>query len=176
MKISVASQNPVKLAAAEEGFTLVYPKEVLEVAAVKVDSEVADQPMSSDETLQGAMNRAQNAKEVEPESDFWIGLEGGIEAESGQMLNFAWIIVISKQSGKYGQAKTGSFYLPEKISQLVNQGKELGEADDIIFGGNNSKQKNGAIGLLTGDIITRKDFYVPAVVMALIPHMNPDLY
>jgi non-canonical (house-cleaning) NTP pyrophosphatase len=38
---------------------------------------------------------------------------------------------------------------------LVESGKELGDADDIVFGKSNSKQQNGAVGILTHDIITR---------------------
>jgi non-canonical (house-cleaning) NTP pyrophosphatase len=53
---------------------------------------------------------------------------------------------------------------------------ELGEADDRVFGCNNSKQQNGAIGLLTGDAVDRAGLYVPAVIFALIPFKNPELY
>jgi non-canonical (house-cleaning) NTP pyrophosphatase len=35
------------------------------------------------------------------------------------------------------------------------ENKELGEADDIVFGITNSKQANGAVCILTGDILTR---------------------
>jgi len=59
---------------------------------------------------------------------------------------------------------------------LVRQGVELGEADDRIFGRNNSKQQNGAVGLLTGDAVDRAGLYVPAVIFALIPFKNPELY
>jgi len=53
---------------------------------------------------------------------------------------------------------------------------ELGEADDRVFERSNSKQTNGAIGLLTGNVIDRTTLYAPAVVFALIPFKNPELY
>ena len=59
---------------------------------------------------------------------------------------------------------------------MIDQGKELGDANDIVFGGNNSKQKNGSVGILTGDIINRTDYYYTALVLALIPFKNPNLY
>jgi len=58
----------------------------------------------------------------------------------------------------------------------VNSGLELGEADDLVFGQANSKQKNGAIGLLTNDVLNRTTLYEQAVIMALIPFKNPHLY
>ncbi len=46
----------------------------------------------------------------------------------------------------------------------------------MVFGRTNSKQGNGAVGLLTGDVIDRAAYYVHAVILALIPFRNPELY
>jgi non-canonical (house-cleaning) NTP pyrophosphatase len=59
---------------------------------------------------------------------------------------------------------------------LIQQGKELGEADDIVFNQSNSKQANGSIGILTGDVIDRTALYAHAVILALVPFKNPELY
>jgi len=83
---------------------------------------------------------------------------------------------VKSRDGKIGKGKTGSFFLPQKVAELVRQGMELGEADDIVFGKKNSKQANGAIGILTDDVITRTTYYVPAIIMALIPFKNEELY
>jgi non-canonical (house-cleaning) NTP pyrophosphatase len=53
---------------------------------------------------------------------------------------------------------------------------ELGAADDLYFGRSNSKQANGAIGLLTGDVLDRVRYYEQAVIMAFIPFKNQKLY
>jgi non-canonical (house-cleaning) NTP pyrophosphatase len=39
--------------------------------------------------------------------------------------------------------------------ELINEGKELNEADDIVSVRTNSKQTNGAVGVLTNDIEPR---------------------
>ena len=70
---------------------------------------------------------------------------------------------------------TGSFFLPDEVARLVRQGTELGEADDIVFGRQNSKQQNGSLGLLTADALDRTEFYEQAVMMALLPFKNPGL-
>ncbi|MFK7922789.1 MAG: DUF84 family protein [Bacteroidia bacterium] len=59
---------------------------------------------------------------------------------------------------------------------MVRSGIELGIADDKVFGKANSKQKNGAVGLLTHDLIVRETLYAPAVILALIPFVQADLY
>jgi inosine/xanthosine triphosphatase len=174
MKIIVASKNPVKANAVKKGFERIFPGIEYRVEGVSVPSLVNDQPMSDGETLEGAENRATNAKSTFPEADFWIGIEGGVEKVGEDMVAFAWVVIQSAK-GK-GKARTGSFYLPPPVVDLINQGKELGEADDIVFGASNSKQKGGAVGLLTEQVIDRTSLYVEAVIMAFIPFKNPDLY
>lgn len=171
--VVVASTNPVKLQAAREGFTRMFPDETFAVEGVSAPSGVSDQPMSDSETLQGALNRARNVAQLVPAADYWIGIEGGIEDRDGDMQVFAWVVVLSPE--RSGKGKTGTFYLPREIAELVRQGKELGDADDIVFGRSNSKQKNGAIGILTGDVLDRASYYVHAVIMALVPFRNPHL-
>ena len=69
-----------------------------------------------------------------------------------------------------------NFNLPKKISELIDSGMELGDADDIVFNRKNSKQNNGAVGILTGNLIDREKYYTHAIIMALIPFNNMDLY
>ena len=142
---------------------------------VEVESGVPAQPFGSEETLRGAMNRAQAARTLHPEADFAVGIEGGVEVLGHDLLAMAWVVIIDR-AGKTGKARSGSFVLRKKIAALiVNEDLELGDADDIVFGQSDSKRKNGSVGLLTGDVITRADFYTPAVTLALIPFHNPAL-
>lgn len=172
--IVVASGNPVKLRAALNGFRRMFADERFEVASVSVPSGVAVQPVSDRETLQGALNRAQNAAGRAPQADYWVGIEGGIEDDGREMAAFAWAVV--RSSDRLGKGRTGTFFLPDLVARLVRQGKELGEADDIIFGRSNSKQEDGAIGILTGNVIDRAQLYEQAIILALLPFKNAGLY
>ncbi len=172
--IALASANPVKLQATLDGFQRMFPRETFEVKAVKIPAQVSDQPMTDDETLEGADTRASLARELMPEADYWVGIEGGVMDRGPHLSGFAWVVVLSE--GKRGVGRSGEFFLPENVAELVRQGVELGEADDRIFSRTNSKQMNGAIGLLTGDAVDRLNLYIPAVIFALIPFKNPDLY
>jgi inosine/xanthosine triphosphatase len=182
-KIIVASQNPVKIEAVKQGFEQLFNDGMvgqLEVTGVSVPSGVPDQPMGQQETLQGAENRVKAASEQFAGADYYIGIEGGLEETDHGMLAFAWVVSGfqdgSSSSLKLGRGRSASFYLPEKIAALISQGKELGEADDIVFGVKNSKQSNGAVGILTDDAITRTSLYVPAVILSLLPFKAPQLY
>lgn len=173
-KVIIASQNSVKINAVKTGFTKMFPLDNFTFQGVSVSSNVKDQPMNNKETIAGSINRAKNAKKQFQDADYWVGIEGGIEKNHGEMEAFAWVVIESQT--KQGKARTGTFYLPQKVITLINNGKELGEADDIVFGNKNSKQKNGAVGILTGNIIVRTRFYSDAVILALIPFKNPGMY
>jgi len=173
LRIIVASKNPVKIEAARQGFAKAFPDAELDLSGVSVPSGVSDQPMTDDETLLGARNRAQNARSVRRGADYWVGIEGGIHTIDGSLMAFAWVVVLSEE--KSGRGRTGTFTLPEEVATLVREGMELGHADDVVFGRDNSKQQNGSVGLLTNDIIDRTSFYVEAVVLALVPFLHPGL-
>jgi inosine/xanthosine triphosphatase len=172
--IVLASKNPVKIQATLGGFRSLFPDEEFQVVGVIVPSGVSDQPMTDEETLQGARNRTVGAAQSQPQADYWIGIEGGVEEFAGEMVAFAWIVV--SDGVREGKSRTGTFTLPHPITELIHQGIELGKADDILFQRSNSKQMNGAIGILTNDVIDRTELYQPSVVMALVPFLNPELY
>lgn len=173
-QITVASLNPVKLRATQAAFQRIFPAQAFDLSAAAVPSGVPDQPRGLAETLLGARNRAENARAAQPESDFWVGIEGGIDDSPLGMSCFARVHIISRD-GREGLGQTGVFYLPREVAELVRAGLELGHADDKVFGRDNSKQANGAIGILTDDVVDREAYYVHAVIMALVPFKNPAL-
>ncbi|MCG8462767.1 MAG: inosine/xanthosine triphosphatase [Holophagales bacterium] len=186
LRLVVASQNPVKGEAARRGFARAFPGTQLEVATVSVPSGVADQPSSDAETLRGAANRARAAEQSTPGAFYWIGMEGGIaelgEEGEGGLMAFAWIVIRGRQPGeggrkiREGRARTAAFSLPPPVIELIRQGLELGEADDRVFGRTDSKKNQGAVGLLTSGLLDRADLYEPAVILALVPFLRPELY
>lgn len=172
--IVLASNNPIKVQATLGGFQKMFPDEAFRVETVSVPSGVRDQPSSDEETLQGALNRANNAARLVPTADYWAGIEGGVEETGGEMAAFAWVVVLARRLA--GKGRTGAFFLPQKVADLIRHGKELGEADDMVFDRANSKQDIGAVGLLTGNVIDRMRLYEQAVILALVPFKNPKLY
>ncbi|MBN7814511.1 inosine/xanthosine triphosphatase [Algoriphagus pacificus] len=172
--VIVGSKNPVKISCTENAFSEAFSKAFL-VNGVNAASGVPDQPKGDPETYLGAKNRAKNAKKTFPEASFWVGIEGGIDDDEHGMFAFAWIY-IEDRDGKSSQAKTGTFYLPAQVQKLVQGGMELGEADDTVFAQENSKQQGGSVGILTHGVVDRKAYYSQAIILALIPFLNKNLY
>ena len=174
MHTIIASKNPVKINSVKNGFEKVFGEQNMTFTGISVPSEIRDQPMNTNETYLGAQNRVKNAKLKHPEADFIVGIEGGLEVFEGQYYAFAWIFIDNGEI--IGKSRTGSFMLPPKITELINQGMELGHADDIVFGHSNSKQKQGSVGILTKGAIDRTEYYTHAVALALVPFLNENLF
>jgi len=182
-RLAVGSKNPVKVAAATTGVRNALERalssQLMEIEAWSVDvpSGVSDQPLSDSECKTGACNRAmaafaayESAHGLSP--DFSVGLEGGVTENATTCC--AWMAVYDGK--QMGTARTCTFPLPPKISELVRSGVELGIADDQVFGSTNSKHKGGTVGHLTRGGISRTDYYIPAVELACIPLLWPELY
>ncbi|KYK57353.1 NTPase [Drechmeria coniospora] len=197
--VVISSKNPVKIAAARDGFSRIFPGTTFDVRAISVPSGVPDQPFSDDETFRGALNRANRARDDLPNADYWVGIEGGVhvhcrapasgteteterdtrkidkrETQAGPIESFAWVVVLDK-AGRLGKARTAAYYLPEETAKLLRDGMELGHADDLVHGRTNSKQHSGSVGILTDDAVDRASYYTQAVILALIPFKNPRL-
>lgn len=176
LKIIIASKNPSKIKAVRLGFAQFFPNIPFQTEGVATPSGVSEQPMDDQETFQGALNRCKDIQSRFPEANYWVGLEGGIHTRYDQMEAFAWIVILAKDNQMRGIARTASFSLPPRIQQLIEEGYELGVADDMVFDRKNSKHSNGAVGILTQDLIDRANYYAQAVVLALIPFKNSKLY
>jgi inosine/xanthosine triphosphatase len=124
-KIVIASQNPVKIDAARLGFQSMFPDEDFHLQGVSAPSGVRAQPMSSQETMIGAANRAKAAQKLRQDADFWVGIEGGIEAEGEELAAFAWIVI--RSANLEGKSRTGTFFLPYLVAKLIRS-KPMGRS------------------------------------------------
>jgi inosine/xanthosine triphosphatase len=174
MRIIISSKNPVKIAATQAAFHSVFPSKHMEFLSMDVPSGVSDQPASDDETRRGAINRVNNARLAAPDADYFVGMEGGLEWFEGKPLASAWMVV-GNRDGSLGEARTPTLPLPPAVSALLQQGLELGDANDRVFATLHSKQAGGAFGLLTNGLMTRESVYTQTLILALLP-MSHELW
>ena len=174
MLVAIGSTNPVKIAAVKSAFKKVWPIQYFRFKGIEVDSRVSHQPMSDLESIKGAKNRAKKALKL-MKADFGVGLEGGLQKVGKNWFDSGWIVVIDKK-GNEGIGSSLKMQTPQKMIKYLRKGLELGDIDDFFFKTKNSKQKEGHFGLMTKNIIFRKDGYMHAVVSALIRFINPQLF
>jgi inosine/xanthosine triphosphatase len=163
MHVAVGSTNPVKLTATEAAVD-----DAATVVAVDVDPGVPEQPRSTEQTVQGAKNRARRALNAES-ADLGVGLEGGVatvEGFEGWFLTM-WAAVATEEPVSVGAGPR--LALPAEIAAAVADGRELGPLLDEVLGTEGLKRGRGAVGVFTGDRVTREDALRQAVAMALGP-------
>lgn len=176
VKVLVGSKNPVKIEAVKEAFSKFFSS--VKAVGVEVDSKVSIQPVNS-ETFKGAKNRVLELKKINSKKNlkasFFVGIEGGIIFLFKKWFAFGAVCIMNDK-GKIGYGTTCFFELPESITKELLDGKELGDVMDSITNEKNTKQKAGAIGYFTKGIMNRKNLYVNALIVALIPFLNEELY
>ena len=174
MLFAVGSQNPVKIHCVAHAVAEFWPTS--HVVGTSTNSHVSAQPKSEHEMYTGALNRARQALENITEAQYGVGIEGGIVDNEDGMWAFA-VVVIVDRNHRSSEGQTGRFKLPAGVARLIREeGLELGDADDRFFGRHNSKQNEGAIGILSDGKITRLELYKPAVIFALLPFIHPEYY
>ncbi|WP_410766252.1 inosine/xanthosine triphosphatase [Haloferax sp. DFSO60] len=172
MDIAVGSGNPVKRRAVER----TCPD--AQVVAVVVDSGVSEQPFGHDETISGAVTRAERAR-ASGEFDLGVGVEGGVApfpngvGDDSDLYLVMWAAVTDGE--RYGRGAGPSLVLPDRIAERIHAGEELGPVMDDVLGTNDIAKKEGAAGAFTGGRLTRTGALESAVTAALAP-FRCDLY
>jgi|SRR5699024_9622805 len=151
MNILVGSKNPTKVKAVEE----VFPE--AQVTALDVASDVALQPLSDEETKDGAVNRAKKCLEYNHES-MGIGLEAGIMYVANQLYLCNWG-ALATANGQIFTASGARIPLPKEIEIQLTAGLELGEVMDHYAQKTGVRVKEGAIGVFTHHLVLRNELF-----------------
>ncbi|WP_100405146.1 DUF84 family protein [Bacillus solitudinis] len=158
MKLAVGTKNPAKVHSVQE----VFIREPYTIISVDVPSEVSNQPFSDEETMQGAINRAKASLEIVTDAYLGIGLEGGVTETSTGLMLCNWG-ALTNQSGTVWVAGGAKLPLPHDIEKDLLKGNELGDVMARYMKNKDSRKKEGAVGVLTDGMISRKDMFAHIV-------------
>lgn len=171
----VGSTNPVKVSAVQAIIATLPAFAGASAVGISVPSGVADQPTSLQETYQGAEYRAKEAMKGHPGATWAIGLEDGMypcPVDPERYLNVCVACVLGAEKKNFGSSS--SFMYPKNVVQRVLQdGMDVSQAlrAEGLTTDSNVGADIGAIGLLSGGRLVRKDYTQQAVTAALLPWM-----
>jgi len=184
--IAVGSTRKPKLAAVREAVDgmsdLLAAETSIEIVGVEVESGVNHTPLSCEESMRGARQRAEWLQQVaKREAKLWnyfVGLEGGLAViEDGERRVFleSWAYVSDGTRGHFG--RSGAVELPEALAEEVFvRGTELSIAIDQFAGEAGIRDAQGAWGVLSGNKITRQEAFRVALIAAFAPFFNRPMY
>jgi len=182
--VAAGSTRRPKLDAVRDALEVLVPvfhgNAPFDIVAVDVPSGVRHTPLSREETMAGARQRAESlaviARERREPWKYLLGLEGGLAVvhERGRCCAFleTWAYVTDGSgSGAFGQS--GAVQLPELVMRrVIDGGVELADAIDAYAGGHGIRDAEGAWGVLTHGIITRREAVRVSVVSAFASFLN----
>lgn len=179
MHLAVGTTNTGKIQAVERACALYDALKGATVTGVSVPSGVADQPMSLEEIITGAKNRAKGAYESGTFS-LAFGIESGIfpvPHTKSEYMDTSCCAIYDGQDFHLGLAPC--FEYPKKIIQAVlNRGLEITDAAVAagFFADREERTRNGMVGRLTGNRVTRIDYTLLAIQMAMVHLENAEHY
>jgi non-canonical (house-cleaning) NTP pyrophosphatase len=185
--VAVGSTRRPKLEAVREALAVISPRlgagASFDVAGVAVPSGVRHTPLSREQIMLGARQRAETLLGIaRAETKPWkycVGLEGGLDVvyERGER----WVFLENWAYVTYGTGRTsfgqsGAVSIPGPlVKSVVDDGIELSDAVDAFAGGRGIRDAQGAWGVLTDNLITRQESFRIAVVNAFAPFFTPGV-
>ena len=179
MIINIGSKNKIKIAAVKDAVKLypdLFPN--VEIVAVDVNVDLFGHPKNLEETIGGAIKRAEESFKG---CDYSFGLEGGLMNASSCKTGFMEVGACAIYNGKnFYIGLSPAFEWPKSVVEFILSSK--GDASQAFKQlGLTSEEKLGAIpggivGFLTKGKLTREDFTKYSIIMALINLENKNLY
>jgi inosine/xanthosine triphosphatase len=170
MKIVIATLNKAKVEALKEilsGYPALSDAEIIPVSA---QSEVAEQPLSLEETIKGAKNRAKNAILLES-VDYSFGIESGLinipDCRSAYM-DICVASIFDGQQFFYGFSS--AWEVPSSVMNFILSGKSMSQAALAVGLTDNPEigSGEGLVGIVTKGRLDRKAYTKEAIRNALI--------
>jgi len=173
--IAAGTRNPGKIEAVKRALEPYSKLQSYEVqGCAGIESGVSDQPMSLEETTRGAKNRAHRARQAK-DAELGIGMESGLFEVDGKLFDICACAIDDGEHLHVGYSC--AWELPTKVAELVRSGKDLTQAFNGAELCNDPEigDKGGVLALMTGNRITRPDYTVQSVQMAVLT-LNPECY
>lgn len=174
VRVAIGSANPVKVEAVKLAALRFYGD--ADVRGFAVDSGVSEQPFE-EETWAGARTRAREALARWPEADFGVGIEAGLfETPAIAGLLDVQACVVLDHAGRFTYGHGPGFAYPNDISEELRKGATVGDVMGRVSGVDALGQKEGAVGFISRGHVTRTQLTEPAILMAFLPRLRPELY
>lgn len=173
MKIAIGTKAAPKLAAIEEWIKRCPYFDWIEVELIPMDVEsgIGDMPLSQEENMTWARNRAINCK-AKIEADFYIWMEGWATMIWEKAYLF-WVVYIMDNSGEWHFGFSNHMEIPEIFRKRIYDNLEdLGPVLSEITWIEWASKKTWAFWAWSDDLLTRKEQFLLAFLSAIPAFYN----
>jgi len=178
-QIAIGSTNPAKMKGTRLAFSRTLGLGTVVLKAVNTTALVRFQPLTLDETVEGAQERAVFALET-ARPDFGVGVEAGLvglgKGWPDHYLNLQVAAVVDF-AGHLSFGCSSGFPIPARfVSKLKRNHYELDHYTHELTGAEKVREEEGIVYHLSGRRLSRTEMTEQCVSMALIPWLNAKAY
>jgi non-canonical (house-cleaning) NTP pyrophosphatase len=119
MKIIIGTRSERKINSVKKVLESLVTHQIFDIESLSTNSNVPETPYDK-ETYDGALNRALECKEKNPEADYFIGIESGLVERYGHTYEEAWTCVLDKSGKEYFGYSSG-LKLPDYIQEKMKE-------------------------------------------------------
>ncbi len=184
MKVGIGSTNKAKVLAVKSAFQKLakaFDRPAFlsaDFLIVTTSTSIPDMPLSTEQMVEGAIERAHFTFTHFKDLDFAIGLEGGTFPlitpslnENPQYFLQNYVYIFDGQQGFLGSSP--ALNLPKVVvDALYRDHRELAEVMDELTGKTDVRSNEGAFGVFTHDLLKRSASFEIAVINAMVPFLN----
>jgi inosine/xanthosine triphosphatase len=180
MIIAIGSTNPIKVQAVEETLNDYPIFTGAQFFPFSVPSNVSEQPLTLEEIITGAKNRARKAFELCKSCDYAFGLESGLFEAKGTMTGYleACICCIYDGNKDHCGLSCGFELPPFILKHVLEHDMDLNQACNEAGVTKNAKlgSSEGLVGILTNGRVVRKAYTKQCIVTAMVQIEHHEWY
>lgn len=175
LTVAVGSTNPVKRDAVRAVMRRTLRRRAVEVVGVSVPSGVPEQPFEAD-VVRGAVQRARAALRARG-AHLGVGVEAGLfwSRWLGSYIDIQYCAIVDR-GGRVTIGHGPGFQHAPAVVRTALRGGTVGGATAALTGIRNIGRRGGVVGYLSRGALVRRELTETAVVAALLPRLNPELY
>jgi len=173
MRIAIWTKSPPKVEAIKEAIKkcIYFEWMDVEVISEKVDSGISDMPISMEENMQWAKNRAENISKI-VDSDLYVWMEGWTTKIWDKVYLF-WVVYILNNNWNWHFWISNMMEVPEIFhKRIYDNWEELWPILKEISWEEWASQKNWAFWHWSDNMYTRKDQFIIAFISWIVPFYN----
>ena len=174
IKIVIWTKAPPKVNAIEECIknSPYFKWEKVELIPLSVDSWISDMPLSIDEDMQWAKNRAIECQKEIPDGDFFVWMEWGTTIFGDKAYLF-WVAYIMNSKWEWHYWISPMMEVPKLFKKRLYENQEdLWKVLSEVTWIENASKKNWSFWAWSDDTLTRKDQFMLAFYTAIPAFFN----
>ncbi len=174
MKIALASKSKTKKAVVIDSISKLFPGATPVIESFDFEDQGAE-PVGEEALLGQIIDSINKMKAEGATTDYLVAMEGGVRETVNGMEEIS-CVVIEDRDGRRSVSWGVTFPIPESVAVKVREGIPFATAVDSTYSTDDIKHNGGFVGLLTNDVVDKKNLYFQPTVVAFSRFLKKEWF